>query len=31
VQRAKFEHDDLAALAEKNGLSLTEVMNKIDR
>ena len=31
VQRAKFEHDDLAALAEKNGLSLTEVMEKIDR
>lgn len=30
VQRAKFEHDDLAALAEKNGLSLAEVMNKID-
>ena len=29
VQRAKFEHDDLAALAEKNGLSLTEVMEKI--
>ena len=31
VQRAKFEHDDLAALAEKSGLSLTEVMEKIDR
>ena len=31
VRRAKFEHDDLAALAEKNGLSLTEVMEKIDR
>ena len=31
VQRAKFEHDDLAALAEKNGLSLTEVMEKIGR
>ena len=31
VQRAKFEHDDLAVLAEKNGLSLTEVMEKIDR
>lgn len=31
VQRAKFEHDDLAALAEKNGLSLTEVMEKINR
>lgn len=31
VQRAKFEHDDLAALAEKNRLSLTEVMEKIDR
>ena len=31
VQRAKFEHDDLAALAEKNGLSLTEVREKIDR
>lgn len=31
VQRAKFEHDDLAAFAEKNGLSLTEVMEKIDR
>ena len=31
VQRAKFEHDDLAALAEKNGLSLMEVMEKIDR
>ena len=31
VQRAKFEHDDLAALAEKNGLSLTEVMEKVDR
>lgn len=31
VQRAKFEHDDLAALAEKNGLSLTEVIKKIDR
>ena len=31
VQRVKFEHDDLAALAEKNGLSLTEVMEKIDR
>lgn len=30
VQRAKVEHDDLAALAEKNGLSLTEVMEKID-
>ena len=29
VQRAKFEHDDLAALAEKNGLSLTEVMEKL--
>ena len=31
VQRAKFEHDDLVALAEKNGLSLAEVMEKIDR
>ena len=31
VQRAKFELDDLAALAEKNGLSLTEVMEKIGR
>lgn len=31
VQRAKFEHDDLAALAGKNGLSLTEVMEKIGR
>ena len=31
VQRAKFEHDDLAALAEKSGLSLTEVMEKIGR
>lgn len=31
VQRAKFEHDDLATIAEKNGLSIAEVLEKIGK
>ena len=29
VERGKYEHDDLAAIAEKNGLSLSEILRQL--